>query len=235
MKIVLAYIAVSRGVLTADYCSRFVGSYIACPPGAECSIVVACNGGPLPRETALLFDSLNAKFLPRLNDEGWDISAYQQIARSIPCDMLVCLGESVYFHRPGWLRKMVEAWNKFGAGMYGFWASYLVRPHLNTTGFVVDPVHLGVYPTVRNHNERYQFEHGEHAMWRHIQSLSRPVKLVTWDGIYDPFQWRTPRDILWRGTQLNCLAFCSHTDRFRAADAETKKKWSRWVDQPFRP
>ena len=235
VKIVVAYVAVSQGILTADYCARFVGTYVAFPPGIEHSTVVICNGGPLSQGTALLFDAIpNCSFLPRVNDPGYDISAYQQVAEQIPCDMLCCLGESCYFHRPGWLKKMVEAWQTFGPGMYGFFSSYLVRAHLNTTAFVVAPEHLREYPNVTNHEERYSFEHGTMSLWRRIQAQGKQARLVTWDGCWLPFQWRVPRDILWKGTQLNCLAFCSHTDRYRAADLKTKMAWERWINGPFR-
>lgn len=234
MNIVVAYIAVTQGILTEGYCSRFVGTWLTYDAGAKCSVLVVCNGGPLPLQTALLFDPLGAKFMPRLNDSGWDISGYQEVAAKIPCDMLVCLGESVYFHRPGWLKKMVEAWNQFGPGMYGFFSSNLVRSHMNTTAFVVDPSLLQQYPKVTSHQERYDFEHGAHCFWRAVQAQHRPTKLVTWDGVWDPFQWRLPQDILWRGSQRNCLAFCSHTDRYFAGDRKTREKWARWVDAPFK-
>lgn len=234
LKVLVAYIAVSKGPITADYCARFVGTYLAHPPEFEHDLLIVGNGGPLPRGVAPVFDVVKAKFLPRTNDPGWDISAYQQVARLFPCDMLVCLGESVYFHRQGWLRRFVEAWLMTGPGMYGFFSSNLVRAHLNTTAFVTDPKLLMEYPRVRNHAERYDFEHGDHAFWRFVQNKRRPTKLVTWDGSWDPMLWRVPRNILWRGTQGNCLAFCSHTDRYFAADAQTKRKWEAWIDQPFK-
>lgn len=235
VKIVVAYIAVSQGVLTADYCARFVGTYLAAPPGIAHQTIIVANGGPLPKETALLFDSIpDCHFLPRPNDPGYDISAFQQVAAEIPCDMLVCLGESVYFHRHGWLKKMAEAWETFGPGMYGFFSSYLVRAHLNTTGFVIAPEHLTAYPKVTNHAERYEFEHGQNCLWKKVQAKGNPAKFVTWDGAWDPFQWRVPRNILWKGTQENLLAFCSHTDRYRAADLKTRMAWERWINGPFR-
>jgi hypothetical protein len=233
-RILVAYIAVSQGVLTADYCARWIGSFLSCPPGEDCSIVVACNGGPLPFETAMMFEPLNAKFLPRVNDGGYDLSAYHEIAETMPCDLLVCQGESVYYHRPGWLRKIVEAWTTYGAGMYGMFSSYLVRPHLNTTGFAITPTLLRDYPKPRDHEERYEEEHGVHSLWKHVQSLGLPTKLVTWDGCYDPPQWREPKNILWKGQQSNLLAFCSHSDRYNGADPATRKRWSAWADGNFK-
>jgi hypothetical protein len=118
--------------------------------------------------------------------------------------------------------------------MYGFFASYLVRAHMNTTAFVVAPECLKIYPRPTDRASRYEMEHGTHALWRTLQAEGRPTKLVTWDGFYDPWQWRLPRNILWRGTQANCLAFCSHTDRYFAADHSTKQRWERMIDQPFK-
>lgn len=234
MKILLAYIAVSQGRITVDYAARFVGSYIACPPGIEHETVIVCNGGPLSRDVALLFDLIPCSFLPRVNDPGWDISGYQDVAKQFSCEMLVCFGESVYFHRAGWLKKLADAWTKHGPGMYGLFSSFLVRAHLNTTAFVCFPDHLRRYPRATSHADRYRFEHGEHAFWKFVKSTKSPVKLVTWDGVYDPFQWRLPQNILWRGTQSNCLAYCSHTDHYFGADAQTRLRWEQWINQPFK-
>lgn len=234
VKILVVYIAVTQGPLTSDYASRFVGSYLACPPGVRHDTIVACNGGPLPRALALMFDPLGAAMMPRINDPGWDISAYQDIANQIECDLLVCLGESVYFHREGWLKRIADAWKGHGPGLYGFFSSNLVRPHLNTTAFVCDPALLRQYPKPTSRAARYDFEHGEHSFWRFVQSLGKPTCLVTFDGVWAPLVWRLPNDILWRGTQTNCLAFCSHTDHYFAADAATKKRWSAWIDAPFK-
>lgn len=234
MKIVVAYIVVSGGSITNDYVSRFVGTYLAHPPGIDHETVIVCQGGPLPLETGLMFTPMRCSFMPRENDPGWDVSAHQDVAKQIPCDMLVCLGESVYFHRDGWLRRLEYAWNKFGPGMYGIWSSNLVRPHMNTTGFAVDPKLLLGHSTPRNRKERYEFEHGLRSFWRTANAFGRPTKLVTFDGIYDPMQWRQPKDILWRGDQSNCLAWCNHVDRFRAQTPKAKLAWARAADQPFR-
>lgn len=234
MKILIAYICVTQGRVTEEFSARFIGSYLACPPEAEHQTLIVCNGGPLRRELSVLFDPIGPAYLPRINDDGWDISGFMDVAAKVPCDMLVCLGESVYFHRPGWLARTVKAWEKYGPGMYGFWASHLVRPHLNTTGFVTSPELLLQFPRPHNRKERYEFEHGEHSFWRHVHSQALPAKLVTWDGVWDPFQWRWSPNILWRGSQENCLMYCNHTDRYRAAPVKTRQSWERAADQPFR-
>lgn len=233
MKIVLAYICVTHGRLTYDFASRFVGTYLASPPEVPHETVIVCNGGPLAPELALLFLSIPCHFLPRTNDDGFDISGYQDVARLFPSDMQVCLGESVYFHRAGWLKRLTETWIKFGPGMYGCFSSNLIRAHLNTSAFATAPKFLNNYPQVHNRTERYEFEHGRTSLWHRLAQFGTPTKLVTWDGTWDPRQWRTPPNILTRGDQSNCLVWCNHTDRYRAADFRTKLSWAAASDSLF--
>ena len=234
MRILVAYVAVTGGPITLDYISRFVASYQLFPPGVEHQTVVICNGGPLKNEEGLCFLPMNAVLYPRLND-GWDIGGFIDVAKQFACDMLVCLGESVYFHRAGWLARMVEAWNKFGPGMFGFWSSNLVRPHMNTTGFVCDPALIAAYPFIINtRQDRYDFEHGQQPFWKRVVAQGRPVRFVTWDGEWEPAKWRQPPNILWRGDQSNLLAWCIHSDRYNEAPANTRWKWEAGADRPFK-
>ena len=173
---------------------------------------------------------LTPQFFPRQNTDGWDVGGYQDTARKFKCDMLVCLGESVYCTKPNWLVPVVNAWKRYGPGMYGFFSSFLVRPHLNTTAFAVCPQFLGGWPQVDNHPARYAFEHGKYAFWNQMIAFRKPAKLVLWDGVYDQPQWRYPKNILWRGDQSNLLLRCNHTDRYDAADPKTKHQWSYAAD-----
>ena len=235
MKIVVLYVCVTQGGITRDLAARFVGTYQAFPPEAEHSLLVVCNGGPPATDIGLVFLGLDPQFYPRENDASWDIGAYQAGARgpAADADILVCLGESVYFHRAGWLRRVVEAWTKYGAGMYGFFSSNLVRPHMNTTGFATSPVLLRDYPkSITTHHDRYEFEHGERAFWRYVHGRGMPTKLLTWDGEWDPFLWRYPANILWRGDQSNCLVLCNHTERYDLAPPDTRRVWARGADSP---
>lgn len=229
--ILLAYIALSGGPLTHDLCSRFVGSYLANPPGVDCHLIVVCNNGPLPLETELLFLPLNASFLIRENDPSFDIGGYMDVAKQFKGEFLFCCGESVYFHKPGWLAKIAEVWQQCGPGMYGPFASNLVRPHLNTTCFACSPQALLSYPKPTNRKERYELEHGENALWRRLHRQGKPVRLVTWNGAWKPEHWRLPKNGLWNGDQSNCLVWANHTDRYRAAKPDTKMKWAAWADR----
>lgn len=226
----IAYIYVSRGGMSEGFARHFVESYRAYPPGIDHQTTVVFNGGAPPSRVFKIFEDLGWRYHTRSN-EGWDIGGYQDVARRAGEDLLVCFGESVYFWKPGWLRRIAEAWQEFGSGMYGFYSSYMNLAHLNTTAFAVTPSILRQYPPVHSHEERYAFEHGPSAFWRRVSSWGFPARLVTWDGTYGPRDWRKPPNILWRGDQSNCLVKSNHTDRYFAASSATKWQWEQNADR----
>jgi hypothetical protein len=237
VRICICYIAVTHGPITPDYASRFVATFNEYPPGVDCDVLIACNGGPLSLDLSLIFAPLNPMFFPRENDGGWDISAFQDAARG-PCkdyDAMLCLGESNYFHREGWLRRLVEAWNDHGEGMYGPFSSNAVRSHMNTTAFFTSPTFLISYPRrAVDRASRFEFEHGQNSLWRRLNNMGYPCRIVTWDGTWEPRMWRTPKNILWRGDQSNLLMWCSHSDNWHHETNGRKAMWSRLADTPFK-
>ena len=236
LSITVAYICVSRGQRTLEYARRFADTWKQFPPGYPCQLWVICNGGLPAPNIASLFDGLDARFIPRPNDGGKDISAYQQAAATLtgPDDFLLCLGESNYFHREGWLAMIAQARLDNGPGMYGPFATHNVRTHLHTTAFAIDPVFLRMYPPVLTNPERYQFEHGPGCLWHRLGVMGGRAWLVTWDGVWPPESWRKPQNIIWRDNQSNCLWYCNHCDHHRDADALNKFTWQRNADGPFR-
>jgi hypothetical protein len=205
------------------------------PPGADHRLTIVCNGGPLDFEAASIFIGLKPKFFPRKNDAGRDLSGYQNAVQGPArnAQAVLCLGESVYFHRAGWLRRLADAWDRLGPGFYGPFSSNSVRAHLNTTAFLCSPQLLAGYPPVIRWDQRYEFEHGKNALWRVAHSKGLPVRLVTWDDEWEPHRWRIPANILWKGTQENCLMWANHSDRYFAAPPQTRWGWEQATNQPF--
>lgn len=229
MKIDVVYTCVSGGEATLNRITKFVATHHAYPGGIDHRLVVVSNGGPLKTSEQIPFSATDHCILTRSND-GWDIGGYIEVADTVSsgADLMVCFGESVYFHRPGWLAAIVKAWEENGEGMYGPFGSNVVRPHLQTTAFATSPRLLQMYPmNVLTKKDRYEFEHGKRSFMTFVENLKLPVRMVAFDGVYSKYLWRIPPNIIWSGDQSNCLVWCNHTDRYVRSPAKTKEVWNR--------
>lgn len=240
VKCAILYIAVSNHEQTTDHIARFAASYHENPPEEAHDTIVCCNGGPIKESQHCLLAGVGqgaTQFWPRPNDEGRDIAAYIAASKTVAADydMVLCLGESVHFWKAGWLKRIVEVWQRYGKGMYGVFATHVIRAHLQTTAFATAPEFLREYPLVVNDKKsRYEFEHGERALWRRLRKRGFPTKLVTWSGDWNPGAWRLPRNGIWKGDQSDCLMWCNHTDRWFEADEKRKRSWQISADRPFK-
>lgn len=205
------------GGVHLDYATRFVSSYLQCPPGYDHRLMVVSNGGPPSNVMRAIFAPIGKTIRWFEHDNsGFDIGGYQAAAASVDDDIMVCFGQSVYFHRAGWLKRMVDAWLQHGHGMYSGTASHASGPHLQTTGFWCPPWLILEHPIkVQTQPERYDFEHGPNAIWRRAYNKGLPTLLVTWDGEWELGRWRLPKNIIWRGDQSNCLYWTNHSDVYR--------------------
>ena len=218
----------------SDYALRFVLSYAAFPPGYPHDTYILVNGGRLTNRMRNIIECIaglpNVRYIEKASNEGKDISGYQWA-----CNFLtgptVFFGGPAHFKRAGWLKRLVDVWDKVGPSMLGTMASYLQRPHLQTTGFMTSPEFIRKWgkPCVTT-QDRYAFEWGMDAFWRRIVSWKMPALLVTWDGEYPPERWREPANCLWRGDQSNCLSYFRHSDTYDDADAATRQRMNRMAD-----
>lgn len=169
-------------------------------------------------DTRLLFSPLNPRFVEHDNS-GQDIGLFQMLAITSQADMMACYGESAYFHREGWLLRMVEAWKRNGPGLYASNTSNQVRPHVQTSGFACPVMLIREYPVkVNTKADRYAFEHGENCITHQAVRSGFPVMLVTWGGEYNATIWRQPENVYRKGDQSNCLCFNNHTDGYFVMD-----------------
>lgn len=213
---------------------RFVESYKANPPEYPHRTVIVCNGDGYGDVD--LFNSIPLATFYKHSNVGWDIGGYVAASRDVKENAVLCLGSASHFKKPGWMRRFVEAWSRHGVGMYGSLASYAVRPHLNSTGFMCPPRFLRAYPLpVASRVERYEFEHGTNSLWLTAYRAGFPVKLVTWDGEYDPENWRTPGNIYFRGDQSNCITYWSGTDKYDNASPVERVKMAKSADTSSDP
>lgn len=171
---------------------RFVESWGQFPPGRTQPALHVYVNGKLPDQFEdALFHALQPKLHARDNT-GWDIGAFQEAADTVPCDLLVCLGACVHFHRAGWLDRIVESFLQYGIGLYGTACYYTPDYHVRTTCFWCPPEVLASYPdqigTTRS--SRYDFEHGPHSLTRFARNAALPCVMATWQGFFDFPAWR---------------------------------------------
>lgn len=230
MKVDVVYTCVPDGVATLSHITKFIATHHAYPGGFDHRVVPIFNGGNPSTVQKIPFSGLDHCFLERPSNIGWDIGGYIEAAKTVcaDSDIMVCFGESVYFHHPGWLSRIVDSWKKFGEGIYGAFGSNVIRPHLQTTAFFTSPRLLRLYPmNVSTKKDRYEFEHGKRSFMSFVEGMRLAVGMVTFDGCYAKHMWRVPRGVVWDGDQRNCLVWCNHTDRYFRSEQKTKDVWNK--------
>ena len=205
---------------------RFLATYTTLPPGQPHQFHVVFNGrNPNPDILNLFSD--NYPQCHCHDNTGWDIGAFQRAA-SVDCDLMLFLGSNTHFKRAGWLRRLVEAYEMFGPGLYGPSASFDNAPHIRTTAFMCDPklVH-GIRVSLSRPKDRHWFEVGPTSLTAAANRQRLPCVLVTWDGFYLEDDWRKAPNIFRRGDQSNCLMFDRHHDIYETSDPQQRARLER--------
>lgn len=196
-----------------EYAARFVTSCLMHPAGVEHRLVVVSNGGPPTVEMKGLFSILPGpvEFFQH-DDSGYDIGAYQAVARAKPCQMMVFLGGSTYVRGPGWLARMAEAYRLRGnLALFGATANCgdiprQVWPHIRSTGFWMDPAVLNRYPIkIVTPQQRYPFEHGPQCLTQWMKNQGMRAWMVTWQGEFEWPIWDKVHNGFHRGDQSGLL------------------------------
>lgn len=227
----VVFVHVLNNAEYAGLTQTFLNSIRKFPGGEPYELVVVFNNGtPTDADRAMYADFPTVRFYEHDNS-GFDIGGFIAVSKVIDNPMAIYFGGTAFVQREGWLKKLHEAWDQYGPGLYGTLATYELSPHINTTGFLCDPKLMVRYPhKVVTKEDRYAFEHRSRAMWRMVANMGLPVKLVTWDGVYDWPQWRTPDHIYRRGTQSNCVTYFRHSLNFAFADDRTRRYMSSLAD-----
>lgn len=126
------------------------------------------------------------------NNIGWDIGSFQWAAENIPCDLMICLGTHIHFHKPMWLERMVDAFIENGPALYGCWAYLSPNWHVRTTCFWCPPQLINAYPNQVGsaRASRYDFEHGSNSFTRFVLSAGMDCLMVTWSGVFPFSDWQ---------------------------------------------
>lgn len=227
MTVDLIYVHVARPEAADEFneaARKFVSSYKQFP--AECEhelTVVFCNGAAT-RGMINIYGGLS----PRLvfyDGPGRDIGAQQEVATGVEskCDFSVAINSRVYFHKAGWLRRMMEAREQNGPGVYAAMASFegcplgqvWPNPHLRTAFYGMDTELWRQFPhKVNSREDSFRFESGEWNIANWCESNGHRAMLVSWGGCWDRKDWRKVPHGFRSGNQSNCLVWDRHTDIF---------------------
>ncbi len=189
MKVSLVYIYPNAGAGGyAELAFRFLQTYHDCLPGMDHDTIIVCNGSPATDETRFYFGSLpNVSFLDR-DGAGYDIGGFQAAARAYPADLMVFFGSTAYFRHPGWLLKVVQAFQLHGDTLYGTMGNQGAQnvgvwPHVRTTGFWLSPSLFNRYPIqVTDPSQRYPFEHGANGLTSWVVNQGLQPWIVGMEG-----------------------------------------------------
>jgi hypothetical protein len=177
-----------------------------------------------------MFRGMANRFL-NYHGGGWDIGAAQWAAGHLDVDFLVLANSGVFFHRPGWLKRLIEARHAGGEGLYGAMASYepspyvpgQVNPHIRTSFYACNPRIFREYPHLIDSREKsLAFEAGEWNFLRWFESRGLPGFMVTWDGCYGKEEFRKPPNIFRKGDQSNLLVWDRYSEMYAHGDPQTR-------------
>lgn len=206
---------------------RFSVTYRTYPPEYPHTLVVVLMRGNPTDDDKAIWSGVPCRFEHRKRDgaEVWPTTVCQELSSRSDCDFAVTFVSRAYFHRPGWLRRFVEARERHGDGLYASMASLLgcplqtnpaPNPHLrwSMTGF--DPKTFNQYPhKIFTVQDEWRFESGDWNVSKWYAAQGKPVKMVTFDGEYSEAQWNVPRDTFCNGDQSNLLNWDRHTDAYK--------------------
>lgn len=207
------------------YVRRFANTFKDNPPEADYELWLTCHWGEPSDKVREWFYGTKAKFVSYYRD-GCQIGAQQEVASCLENCFIIGFTGHAYFHRPGWLKRLMQIRETGGPGLYGTCGSLEGEPHLRTNCFGMDAEIWHRYPhSIQSREDCSLFECGNWCLshWFAMNSGLRPV-VVHWDSV-NVIEDRVPngyRD----GNQEQLLVWDRHTDMYAGASDEEKEHLS---------
>lgn len=227
MTVALVYVHVARPEAADEFnaeARRFISTYKEFPAGCQHDlIIVFCNGKPTP-EMIEIYEGLTPRNIFYVG-QGRDIGAQQFAALELEHDFIVCANSRSFFHKAGWLSRLVECRLAHGPGIYSVMASYegcplgqvWPNPHLRTAFYGMDRKLWREFPhTINSREDSFRFESGEWNISNWCLDNEYRALLVSWGGCWEKHEWRLVPNGFRSGDQSNCMVFDRHTTIFFA-------------------
>lgn len=201
---------------------EWLDTYQQNPAGIDHELLVVCTGELSPLATEL-FRPIHCRFESYTGD-GWDLGAFQYAWKLLDSDLAFFCNARIRFWKGGWLRRMAEARERHGEGLYSSFGSFEVAPHLRTSGFAANPRILRTFPhEITCRDDTFKFESGEWNVTNWFLQAGYKAMMVTWDGEYEQADWRVPDNIFRRGDQSRCLVWDRHTQVYAGSNPGDKR------------
>jgi len=144
---------------------------------------------------------------------------------------IVGIPTHAFFHREGWLARLVEARRKYGPHLFAAAGSFEHGPHLRTSCYGLDAEDFRAYPMeVESREAATEFETGQRSITNFFRSNNKACVQVTWDDEQEQDEWRIPDGIFRRGEQNAMLVWDRHTEIYAKASDELKLRLSGLAD-----
>lgn len=217
---------------------RFCETFRKFPPGADSKLAVMCNSRwPTDEEKGMFSGIENVEYL-RYDGPGFDIGSHQYFAHQYGKGFCVNVCTRVYFNREGWLKKILEARDYFGPGLFGtaVFKEYGVgvvrdreRVHFRTHCYGIEASELREYPLlIDSKDASFMFESGAYnnplgtfMEWCSARKHNS-ISCVFWDGAWRSNEWFQRPNIFRMGDQSNLLVFDRHSLIFDKATPEER-------------
>lgn len=210
---------------------EFADSFKKYPPGIDYELWAMCCWGEPIDDVRDWFYGIKTKFLPHYS--GCESSVvHRETVEIIDDAFVICFTTRTFFHRAGWLKRLCEAREKYGYGLYGCSTSLEADPHICTRSYALDAQIFRSWPgKITNREDAWILERGDQSLTRWCWSNRLPTVQVLWDSEQaNPKDWRKPDNIFRRGNQEQILVWDRHTRVYSEADEEEQKKLEQLTD-----
>lgn len=215
---------------------RFIAGWWQFPPEEECELVPVLFNWDHTGKVTNLFEGLPVQEFPLYRGLGADLGAQQFVAMEYcqPEDFVVCFTSRMFFHRSGWLKRLVNARSEFGPALYGMSASHEGgRKHLCTRGHALDAADFRRYPhVITSRDQGVFFECGEGCLLEWMKSIGRSAYLVSWAGVFAEPDWFSFPNRFRHGDQTNLLCFDKHSEAYHRASDQERARLAEMSEPP---
>lgn len=209
---------------------RFAKTFKQFDPGHDYELYAVCQWGEPTDCVKEWFHGIKTRWTHH-NGNGRDIEVCQSVANMAENAFVIGFSSTCYFHREGWLKRLMEVRLDNGPGLYSTAGSMEGFPHLRTAGYGMDSFIWQNLPLVSTCKEAHDFEHGKENIALVLGNNPQfSVRQVLWDSDQILSRSRVPEGIFRRGNQNAMLVWDRITDEYRDAPPDEKKRLERLVN-----